>query len=310
MRNITAAVFGLLCLAAPAQAGGWVSGGGSAVVCRDGSNVIVRAELLDLFEGRERFGMTIPETANDPDAILSAALTKLAASSGLEAFISQSVADVKGRRVFLPKHLGLHTSTDLGRDHAVYILDGCHLEQVGYFEADGRLLIATNVFDHLSPTGQAAFLLHETLYRLTRSLAGAEDSASARKLVAEMLSTSISTPKLIADVERAFNSATQENQFVALAFRAGAKVSVHFDPSCRPTPQPVKFIDADGTIIETLYFSSDSTQDLAGDQRIAAITTTCGIGFHTFEIFYDGKAVYQAFNYQGSAQTSLFISWR
>jgi hypothetical protein len=265
---------------------------------------------LDLFEGRERFGLTIPDDGDDPDAILQGALAKLNSSPGLQDYVARNLADTKARQVPLPKHLGLHTSTDLGRNYAVYILDGCRLEQVGYFETDGRLIIATSVFDHLSPTGQAGFLLHESLYRLTRALAGADDSASTRKLVAEFLSTSINTHQLVADVEKSLNSDAQINHFAALRYRRDAKFSVRLDSVCRPFPQPVDFLDFEGKTIQSLYFPADSTQEILGERSIAQLTTMCGGGFRAFEVLYDGKVVHQAFDDPGSARVSVFVSWR
>jgi hypothetical protein len=43
-----------------------VTGRGSAFVCRDAENRITQALTLDTFEGRERFGYTIPSRTADP----------------------------------------------------------------------------------------------------------------------------------------------------------------------------------------------------------------------------------------------------
>ena len=185
-------------------------GGGSAVVCRNRDNAIVRAELLDIFEGQKRFGMTIPAETTDPTIQVQDALDKLGSKPAFAAYVTQIYTDVYAHRTFLPLDTALQTSNDLGTDYPAYILDGCHLEQIGYYESDGQLSIATNVYNHLSPTAQAGFWLHETLYRLTRTLADATDSAGARKLTAELLATSIPNEQAASDVAKALNEGSSQ----------------------------------------------------------------------------------------------------
>ena len=165
-------------------------GGGSAVVCRDNSNAITYAELVDIYEGINRFGMTIGTDHTSPTELQ---VQKAIAKSGppeRAIYVAQTYASVFARRSFLPPGIALQLSNDLGQDYAVYVKEGCRLELIGYYEIDGKLRIVKNIYDHLSPSSQAGFWLHETFYRLTREFAGATDSEWARYLVATALATS------------------------------------------------------------------------------------------------------------------------
>jgi hypothetical protein len=185
-------------------AGGMSTGGGSAVICRDQNNKVDKAFLLDLFEGRERFGYTIPNHSSSIDEQLNDALQRISAAPAIFSVLKKVLANTYNNYVFLPAHLALHTSSDLGTEYAVVVLDGCGLEQLGYYESDGKLKVVSSIFHKLSSTDQAAFFMHEALYRLTRGVAGAFDSSSARKLTAQMFSSTVDDNQLIADFKKIF----------------------------------------------------------------------------------------------------------
>jgi hypothetical protein len=212
MRSFLAAItLGLSSSAA--LAGGMSTGGGSAVVCRDASGQITKAIFLDVFEGRERFGYDIPERNGEPSDLARAALANFAAKPAYRNLLEATLTDIETNRVLLPAHLALQTSTDLGNDYAVYILAGCRLEQVGFYESDGKLRVATSVYDHLSPTSQAAFWLHETIYRFARDTADAPNSGKARPIVAMSLTSLVAGDVLI----RAMDDVVKETHAVFVA---------------------------------------------------------------------------------------------
>ena len=276
-------------------------GGGSAIVCRDSSNEIIRAELLDIFEGQKRFGMTIPTyTTNNPDQQVRTALTKLSSKPGLASYVVKIYSDVYAHRVFLPGDIALQTSNDLGTDYTVSIIDGCHLEQIGYYESDGTLRIATNVYNHLSSTAQAGFWLHETLYRLTRTLAGASDSAEARKLVAELLATSVTSQQVTADVAGAFKESDTQI-FVPLHPVAGAKFSVLLD-TVEGYTNVITVVRTDGSKSEIRIWASpseknefdgDDVQDIYVTIDEEALPEKTSNIVNNFKISYNNQVIHQ-----------------
>ncbi|HVK61068.1 MAG TPA: hypothetical protein VM432_05940, partial [Bdellovibrionales bacterium] len=73
-------------------AGGVDGGGGKSVVCRNRGGDVVSAEVLDLFEGREMFGLNIPTSSERMEAQIRYALEVLPPSSrGLVEFYVKSV---------------------------------------------------------------------------------------------------------------------------------------------------------------------------------------------------------------------------
>jgi hypothetical protein len=124
----------------------------------------------------------------------------LNSNQGLKWLLKNITKDIEANKSFLPKHIGLHLPSDIGTDYAAYILDGCRLETVGYYENDGTLRIATKVFERLSPTSKAALLLHESIYKATRDLAAESNSTNARRFVAKLLANGFNDVDLTNDL--------------------------------------------------------------------------------------------------------------
>ncbi|MCX6108089.1 MAG: hypothetical protein NTZ90_00605 [Proteobacteria bacterium] len=306
-------------------------GGGSAAVCRDSNNAIVRDELIDIFDGIYRLGLTIPDSPVDPDQQVKTALT-----SGwegkryrdLSAYIANVYANVRASSVFLPDGIAIQTSNDLGADNPVLIPDGCHLEQVGYYDSKGRLSIASNVYNNLSGTGQAGFWLHETLYKLTREIAGATDSALARKLVAELLSPSFGNPSYqprgaVQDVADALKlmafDKSRPQQFISLQASQGAEFKIDFtEVLCEDGKAFASTVSRSGLVRHystygavrelTTFGANEDPEEIVQDISIHS-ATNCILGF---EIFYNGKSIYKENPQRGELDhpTYLFhIGW-
>ncbi len=76
------AFIGLLLFGAMANAtvGGVDGGGGKSVVCRDNSGAITSAEVLDLYEGRIQFGLSIQESPEPKKVQIQNALNRIPAT--------------------------------------------------------------------------------------------------------------------------------------------------------------------------------------------------------------------------------------
>lgn len=164
------------------------SGGGGAAVCRDQYKNITSAYLLDLYEGKYRFNLNIPQTAQNPDDQIIKAISKIQ-DPVIKQLIKQTIADIINRASFLPNGVSLSPSTDLGKDYGAVVPDGCVIEPIGFYESSGVLKISKSIYKALSETDKAAFFVHEAIYKLARDMVYQQDSALSRKLVATMFST-------------------------------------------------------------------------------------------------------------------------
>lgn len=180
----------LVSFAPSVWAGTDLSGGGTSVVCRDSSGNIKSAELLDLFEAKIRFGLTVSKSDDNPRDQIARAISWLNQGDAFaSASLKESVAEIVSKFQFLPAGIGIRVGEDLGSDYAVLVPDGCALENVGYYEADGSLKVAPGIYSAFSMTDRAAFVLHEAVYRLARETSGFRDSALSRRLVGQLFAS-------------------------------------------------------------------------------------------------------------------------
>lgn len=168
------------------------SGGGPAITCPGPDGKIASVEMLDLYEGRIRFGLTIPELNEGPPGQIFKALGKL---NEFDPFMGddfrEALAIVTANQQFLPPGVVMSPGVDLGSDHAVVMPDGCDLRYAGYYESDGTLRISQTTFEKMTSTHQATFYVHETLYWLSRSLTEATNSTATRQVAALLFATGI-----------------------------------------------------------------------------------------------------------------------
>lgn len=171
-------------------AGSEASGGGGAIVCRDSSGKITSAEMLDIFEGKIRFGhrvdpLQLPNrTADD---IIDETLKAVFGETSSQKKLLIRLMKVRANIEMLPSGVAIHTSADLGKEYAVLIKAGCHLETVGYYESDGPIKVVPDILNALDAQNQAAFYLHEAIYSIYREFAGDMDSARARQITSLLL---------------------------------------------------------------------------------------------------------------------------
>ena len=95
-------------------------------------------------------------------------------------------------------------SRTAGDSYGVVVPNGCELEAVGFYEADGSLKVSQTIYAALSPIDRAAFVLHEAVYRLARDTGNATTSETSRKVVAELLSTNVLPEVATSDASRIF----------------------------------------------------------------------------------------------------------
>src|SRR6185312_14471994 len=111
------------------------------------------AQLLDLYEGQIRYGLTIPSSTDPVQDQIARVLAKL---KGYDWFlwsdVTDKLAEVQAKISYLPEGVIMAPGVDLGDSYAALIPDGCELAYVGYYESTGTLRISKTIYDRLSQT--------------------------------------------------------------------------------------------------------------------------------------------------------------
>jgi hypothetical protein len=175
--------------ATSAFAGANSSGGGPTIVTYDGGHVAT-ASLLDLYEGQIRFGLSIPQSTAPAQQQIDLAMAKLTINfPTIASDVKDALTYIQSHESFLPLGVVMAPGIDLGDSYAALIPEGTQLQYVGYYEADGTLKISQTIYNKLSETDKAAFIMHEALYSTARLFSYADNSAGSRKFNAYLFST-------------------------------------------------------------------------------------------------------------------------
>lgn len=176
-------------------AGQVVGNGGHAVVCRDSSGKITRAELYDYYEGRElrKLHISLPTGINNPIALASKTLERL------QNFNKERTDRIAARLLTFKDEVefvntGLADIPDMGM---VIVEPNCKIEQLVIYREpeflyDKRFTIANEIWSQLTLEDQAGTILHELIYEDAR-LFGQADSQASRYLNALISATEYST---------------------------------------------------------------------------------------------------------------------
>ncbi len=168
-----------------AQGGSKGGGGGKAVVCRNSAGKISKAEVLDVFEAKNLFGLNPIVFAGNLDYAVKELKSDLMKTMDQpEVHLLPLVEHV--RKIF--RLVGSNAVLKPVDDAAEVIIPvGCNFEQLANYVDDDLLLVSEEIWNALDITNQAALIMHEAIYRLERYY-GATDSRRSRKVVAHLIS--------------------------------------------------------------------------------------------------------------------------
>lgn len=184
-----------------AHAGNETGNGGNGILCTDPQSGEERAELLDLWNG-EAHGLTIAHTNDVPmQTQLDAVITRFGTID--DGPVDPSMIDeIRGGVKEAMSAADYVSDPDFpvaGDDGITSVPENCHLFGVGSYQdgfwfkflglGKGKLRVQQSAYDSLSFTDQAAFWLHEGLYRLQRQARSEDNSLRAQQCVAIGFST-------------------------------------------------------------------------------------------------------------------------
>lgn len=175
--------------------------GGGAVVCRNAAwRNINHVELLDVWEGREIYGLEYPKdlyrNGGDPDWLISKILKyiKGRVHPTFHTLLSNEISYLKDNT--RKTDLGIMAPSDANNGFVKY---KCGLEGVAIFKDipdnptmsstyPGQLWINKAILGQMDSFNKAALYFHEAIYRILRKQVGAKDSRLARYITANLLS--------------------------------------------------------------------------------------------------------------------------
>jgi hypothetical protein len=159
--------------------------GGVSVVCRDAAGKITSAEILDLFEGRNQFGLNYPTGGTDVDTLVELAQLKMVGKADFLIQFRSVLSDVRAGLVFLPRGVGLTPTDDA---FPTITRKGCHFEQLAnYRDEDSKIYVDQEIYNKLSQVDRAALIIHEVIYKLARVNQNEVSSVRSRKLTSQVL---------------------------------------------------------------------------------------------------------------------------
>ncbi|MCM2322225.1 MAG: hypothetical protein NDJ90_03080 [Oligoflexia bacterium] len=184
-----------------ALAGVGSSGGGISVVCRDHLGGVQRVEVLDLYEGRARYGLRYPAASGELEQDYLRGVKNTYHLQGVDDYPIGSEAAEN-----LQRFLGVVQFTAPG-EHLPRLNDEgavpslpfrCSLEQVAIFETDAltgkeSVRVDSELWAAMDSLNQAALVTHELWYKLEREL---EETTSegTRAAVAHLYASAGATP--------------------------------------------------------------------------------------------------------------------
>lgn len=172
-----------------AAEGGATSGGGGTHVCLKPNGQIKSAELYDLYEGREAFGLPMINYGQSTAIeILDRAMEKIWNNNPkLASMVMKKINYYVAHQV--PK---ANKQFTVIKDANIVMVDkGCQYQQVAQWQDKyDAVFLDSDLFSIFSKSAlnRAALALHEGVYSVARELYHVQDSDDSRKLVAQAFS--------------------------------------------------------------------------------------------------------------------------
>lgn len=255
--------------------GGMSTGGGAGIACLDSNGILVRAETLDLYEGKNRFGYSIQQT----DSVEATQQFKKALNKIQNNFLREKLNEVSYLLIdqiqLLPDGIVMPAPADMGNTYLALMPQGCSVTALAYFEGDGTLRVAKSYYSKLSQTDRAALIMHEAVYKLLRDTGKETTSESTRLIVAMLFSTGAAaeaTQKLLSLTYTTFPDAAMRH-FAVLENEASFSLQAQISfPAARPDKTVAFGVECLNAAGETYDPSCIGMQNYKFYQAASAIT--------------------------------------
>lgn len=190
-------VFGLMISMEVKASGPSTSGGGFSVVCRSGTNQIVSAELLDLYEARTVYGFELMKSSGNlmrdyVRAVKNGYRLQGSHPDITEQEMIENVEKFQKISIWLSEDEKLPNLDDLGLKISVPF--GCKIEPLAiFYDLENIVVIDREIWNAMDFLSKSALVIHEIYYRYYRHLTIDPDinSLEARLITASDFSTNL-----------------------------------------------------------------------------------------------------------------------
>lgn len=163
-----------------------------AVVCKNTDGSIKSAELLDMYEARTKYELSVVTQGPDIDSNVAAVQKKLTAifkDVGMKTlpstYIDEVAQSISSGEALLQKGVLPEAEKNLS---TTPIPQGCELLATAFYENQSDLSVYTTVFESMDGINRAAMIAHAAVYRHESEL-GEVSQERIRKIVAHLFSS-------------------------------------------------------------------------------------------------------------------------
>ncbi len=190
-------------------------GGGRSVVCRDGKKIL-SAQLLDLFEAEQIFGLQFEPEKKSYEEEVDWIINKIKLGRH-QIQITQFDIHTKftSKIHFVGDGLEL---TPIEDSFEPLVPTNCKVEQVANYHQSGLILIKEEIWNAFSTMNKAALLIHELAYLEARTRGPLESSYYVRRFVGFMFSTSQLRPFVAPASTKPYRHCSNPDAFSGLNF--------------------------------------------------------------------------------------------
>lgn len=186
-----------------------VGNGGDVVFC---ATPVARAEMLDLYEGRELYGLKIQQLRSvklSDENLARKMIEKIdRVDPHYYEWVATELEKVLKMRRYLSPNTALTPIPDSG--HPIFPRN-CRVTQLANYIDNFGILIDRKYWGLLDITNRAAATVHEAVYKIERELNNAQNSIVSRRIVAFLFSTT----ELNADLWPKIRSTTYQAKYAA-----------------------------------------------------------------------------------------------
>jgi hypothetical protein len=145
-------------------------------------------EMYDIYEGRVRYGLqyTVQQNAT-VDTYLNHALDRIrSVNYSIAKKIQETLISIRSGKLIFNEKMVL---TQIADANILLVDQGCEYKQLANWDdVSGNILVEKNLHEQMDAFNQAAFLLHEAIYKYDRMNTMAKSSDRTRQIVANLFS--------------------------------------------------------------------------------------------------------------------------
>ncbi len=212
-----------------AFAGGSAGGGGGGIVCNIQGQT--RVLLYDIYDRapvwKNKLQLSLIKS-NEPAQVQLVRAVNRIKNEFMRELVKETLNNIIANHKWLEPGQKFEAGTDFGTQEAPVIPEECDFRPVGYYFAEGFLVINQKFYNAMSETSKAAFFMHEALYFIARDTRYDKDSTEVRKVIAGLFSEDKADFELQKRVNAIFGYGNYSNTIILNAEPLALKLDLSF----------------------------------------------------------------------------------